>query len=164
MSEEKNDSESSESDDEEYSSESEHGGIVPQDGVVNITYYDSSDEDSDFDVYTSEEEEEEEEVHGEIDEDTRHKLEFLEERLKEIASVIVTGKNCFKVSFYIKNEIELKKPSVKSDFDIDDSKLPVMVLGGEDYLLPFLKMLCKKKKFLTPLHITTNCEKKKYTF
>lgn len=155
------------SSEEEYdSSEDEQGGIIPQDGIVNITYYDSSDESesSDFEVYTSEEEEEEEEVHGEYDEDTRHKLEFLEERLKEIASVNVTGKNGFKISFFIKKGIELKKPSEKCDFDTDDSKLPVMVLGGEDYLLPYLKILCKKKKFLTPLYITTNCEKGKYTF
>ena len=147
------------------SSEDEGGTIVPQDGVVNITYYDSSDdESSEYDIYTSEEEESEEECHGDFDEETRHKLEFLEERLNEIASVVVTGRNGFRISLFIKKNVELRDPSEKCDFDLDDSKLPLMVVGGEDYLLPYLKLLCKKKKFLVPLYITTNCGKEKYTF
>ncbi len=139
--------------------------IVPNGNVLNITYYESSTDDSEYDSYSDGELDSEEELDGEVDEESKSKLEFLEDRLGEIASINVTGKSCFRIMFLFKKGVNLKKATEKCDFDHDEEKLPVMVLGGEDFLLPYMKLLCKKKKFLTPLQITTNCSgKKKYSF
>ena len=128
--------------------------------IFNVTYYDSSDEESeDFEDLSSSDEED----YGEMDELTEKKMKVLKERLDEVADVVPIGKSFFKVSFFNKKDVELVLEEV-CEFDYDKRGIPIMVDGGESYLIPYLKELCIKKKFLKPFTIKTNLDKEKYYF
>jgi len=134
--------------------------------VLNVTYYDTSDEDTDIEGDASCDDglEDEEKFDGDCDEETTEKLEFLEERLNEVAEVDAIGASTFKIVFFNKKGVEFKKKETKCDFDYDDDDLPMIYDGGEDYFLPYINELCMKKENLFPLYIITNVTKKKYSF
>lgn len=133
--------------------------------VLNITYYDSSDEETDYDTEEQDDDlEDEEEIDDEYDENTQDKLEFLEKRLEEVAEVNVVGVSTFRVIFLNKRGVEFVDEDTKCEFDYDHEDLPLMYDGGESYFLPYMKELCQKRKFLTPINITTNCSKGKFEF
>jgi hypothetical protein len=157
--------------DQDYSSsdneEKNDSSVVLNDGILNITYYDSSDEESDdFDEQEPEPELEPDfdDDSSNIDEETEEKFSILTERLEEVAYVIYTGKNSFRINFQNKKGIKLVPKDQDCDFDLDDDGLPIMVDGGENFLLPYLKELCNRRSDLRPLKITTNCSKKRYNF
>jgi hypothetical protein len=140
------------------------------DGIINITYYDSSEEESDdfdeeepdFDLEFNDEGEQID--NSSIDDETEEKFSILTERLEEVAYVIYTGKNSFRINFQNKKGVKLVPKKENCDFDIDDDGLPIMVDGGENYILPYLVELCRRRSDLKPFRITTNCSKKRYNF
>ncbi|MCH9622036.1 MAG: hypothetical protein S4CHLAM20_14700 [Chlamydiia bacterium] len=140
------------------------------DGIINITYFDSSDEESDgFDEEEPEpdlefDDDGEEVDSSNIDDETEEKFSILTERLEEVAYVIYTGRNSFRINFQNKKGIKLVPKKEKCDFDIDDDGLPIMMDGGENYILPYLVELCKRRSDLKPFQITTNCSKRRYNF
>ena len=137
---------------------------------INVTYYDSSDEESDgFDEEEPEfeadfDDDGEEIDNSNIDDETEDKFHVLTERLEEVAYVIFSGKNSFRINFRINKGVKLVPKGTDCDFDIDDDGLPVMYDGGENYLLPYLVELCKRRSDLKPFNITTNCSKRRYKF
>ena len=151
--------------------ENDDPNVVLNDAVLNITYYDSSDEE-DVDDFDEEEPEHEPEYNdkGEeidntsIDDDTEEKFSILTERLEEVAYVIYTGKNSFRINFQNKRGVKLVPKGESCDFDIDDDGLPVMYDGGESFILPYLLELCRRRSDLKPFQITTNCSKRRYNF
>lgn len=148
------------------SDEEELGPIKLNDTVLNVTYYDSSDEDSDSegDVSCEDELDEEEEIQDECDDETQEKKEFLEEHLEEVADVTIVGVSTFRVTFHNKKDVVFKKKTDKCDFDYDDDDYPKIYDGGENTFLPYMKELCKKCVFLSPVYIITNVTKEKYSF
>jgi hypothetical protein len=145
-------------------SESEGEDIKLGSNVFNITYYDSSeDETASSEEISSDEESNSDSEDDEIDETTEKKLKVLTDRLEEVADVVAISRTTFKVIFYEKKGIVLQTEG-ECDFDIDKKGLPMMVDGGENFLIPYLEALCKKKKFLKPFTIKTNCSKEKFYF
>lgn len=160
----------SDDDDDEEPEDKDDPTVELNDGIINITYFDSSDEESDdFDEEEPEPEPEfdddgEEIDNSNIDEETEEKFSILTERLEEVAYVIYTGKNSFRINFQNKKGVKLVPKKEECDFDIDDDGLPIMVDGGENYILPYLVELCKRRSDLKPFQITTNCSKRRYNF
>lgn len=143
-------------------SDKEEDDCVP---VLNITYYDTSDEESDIESENYNDDlDEEEDFDEDCDDETKDKLEFLEKRLEEVADVEAVGISTFRVRFFVKHDIKFLKRDMKCDFDYDDDDYPMIYDGGEDTFLPYMKELCKKCDFLSPVYIITNVTKEKYSF
>lgn len=134
--------------------------IVLKETVLNITYY-SSEENSSAEEFSDPDLESDEEF---VDKETEIKQEFLKKRLSEIADVEVVGKDFFKIVFLEKGGITLEDVDRKCDFDFDEKNIPTICSGGEDFILPYLKCLCRCKKILSPLHIKLNISPRKFTF
>ena len=64
----------------------------------------------------------------------------LNERLIDICTISCVGLNSFRIDFYDTNfQFEVK--NTRCDFDVDDYNLPIMIDGGQSFLLPYLNQL-----------------------
>lgn len=141
--------------------------VKKNDTVVNLSVYDSSEEE-DYEVLPTlsprpgEPESESDSDLEEPDDDTDEKLDFLAQMLEEVGDISAEGKDTFKI--YLSDGTKLAPKNSKCDFDINEDGLPCIYDGGQKYILPYLKELCKKRTDLKPLYISTTCNKRKYVF
>ena len=67
-------------------------------------------------------------------------LDVLNERLSDICNISCVGLNSFRMDFYDTN-FEFEDKKTKCDFDVDDYNLPIMIDGGQSFILPYLNQL-----------------------
>lgn len=97
-----------------------------------FTDSDTSDEDvietaDNYDGYETEDEETEEYAVG------------LNKLLKDVADVDVLGLKVYKINFHDIRLKEFHSIETKTDFDKNDDNFPIMIDGGEDFIVPYLK-------------------------
>ena len=93
---------------------------------------DSSDEDiiekeDDYDAYETE------------DEETEEYAEGLKKLLKEIADIDVLGLKVYRINFHDTRINNFKDINMETDFDRGEDDFPIMIDGGEDFIVPYLK-------------------------
>lgn len=132
--------------------------IQLKDTVYNDEYYDSSeDEDDDnfeglnYDDYDS------------ADEDDEDMGEFLQELLEDVASVDVLGHKAFKIDFIDSKVEKFLDKDEDCDFDTNYNGFPVMPDGGEEFFLPYMKAISKKKRYFKDAIFETNVRGQRFT-
>jgi hypothetical protein len=101
--------------------------IEPTDNVINITYYDSSDDefedlDDNDDYYTDNEEDE-------FDEKTSEKRKFLDEYFQEIADIVSYGNSKLKIMFHDKRGVKLVGKDIKCDLTLMKTDIPLYMMA-----------------------------------
>lgn len=124
--------------------------------VRNFEFFDSDDEDEDnnvevFDDYDG---------YDTADEETDNNLIFISNLLSEIADVEVIGMKVYKINFHDTRIVKLEDKNCKCDFDYNSNKLPIMPNGGEQFLIPYLMEVSKKKKYFKKCIFETNINHK----
>ena len=132
--------------------------IQLKDTVYNIEVFDSSEdeEDENFEIIDENNE------YDTADEDTDDLGEKLQELLGEVAIVDVVGKKAFRLDFSDANNLEFADKNEDCDFDTDERGIPIMPDGGEEFLLPYMKQICKKMPEFKKCILETNARGQKF--
>jgi len=118
--------------------------------VKNFTYSDSETDEEliedldDYDGYDT------------ADEDTENFCDFLNDILSDIADVETLGLKVYKINFYDNKVGKMEDYNCVCDFDKDDKGQPIMPDGGEEFIVPYLSLVRKKKKYLKDCIFETN--------
>ena len=125
--------------------------------VLNISHYDSDNENDEFGGGQDEDFNTERELSP--DQLTEEIQEVLESKLSEIGTVATIGKNSYRIDFF-DTDFTFEDKNCKCDFDLDNDKMPIMPDGGQEYTIPYLHELkefypeLKKSKFQTNKNFT----------
>ena len=106
--------------------------------VINIYHYDS---DSDGLLENDDTLENVIKVRPSSPDDTTLELfDTLNGRLQEICNLSCVGLNSFRIEFFDTN-FQLEDKKTRCDFDVDDYDLPIMIDGGQSFIVPYLNQL-----------------------
>lgn len=125
--------------------------------VLNISHYDSDNENDEFGGGKNEDFLVGREVTP--DELTEDLQDMLEEKLSEIGTVSVVGKNSYRIDFY-DTDFVFEDKTCQCDFDLDGDKIPIIHDGGQEFIIPYLYELkefypeLQKSKFQTNNNFT----------
>lgn len=126
--------------------------------VLNISHYDSDNENDEFGGGKNEDFLVEREVTP--DELTEDLQEMLDEKLSEIGTVSVVGKNSYRIDFF-DTDFTFEGKTCQCDFDLDADKMPIMHDGGQEFIIPYLYDL---KEFYPDLHKSKFQTNNNFTF
>lgn len=124
--------------------------------VLNISYYDSDNDNDDCGGGVNEYFDTEREKSP--DETTEELQEILEEKLKEVSTVTIVGYKSFRLDFF-ETDFKFEDKNCDCDFDIDSNKMPIIPNGGQEYIIPYLYELMsfydniKNTKYQTNLNV-----------
>ncbi len=122
--------------------------------IKNFNYYDSDEENAEYDE--SDFETFNEKKYKSPDEDTEENSEILSELLEDIASVEILGLKAYKIKFFNTKIEELEPKNCECDFDTREDGLPIIPEGGETYIIPYLLYISDVLDFFKGCQFETN--------
>lgn len=123
--------------------------------VRNFEFFDSDEEEDnnleDFDDYDG---------YDTADDETEEYCDALNKLLSDVADVETLGLKVFKINFHDTRIKELEDKKTECDFDYDDDGMPIMLDGGEQFIIPYLVVVSKKITYYKNCIFETNINKK----